>query len=96
MLGCHLIEFHCEIKSEEQCSWAETRSFLDHNRSTRTVELDRFCAGPLSIGPTKTCSEIAFRSSWLAPLTLKGPRLLASTHNVALFGWNGETAPRQP
>ena len=52
MLGCHLIEFHCEIKSEEQCSWAETRSFLDHNRFTRTVELDRFCAGPLSIGPT--------------------------------------------
>ena len=24
MLGCHLIEFHCEIKSEEQRSWAET------------------------------------------------------------------------
>ena len=52
MLCNHLIEFFGEIESQEQGSWAEARSFVDHYRPARTVDPDGLCAGPLPIGLT--------------------------------------------
>jgi hypothetical protein len=52
MLRSHLIELLCKIESQEQGSKTEARSFLDHDRSAGTVDLNGLCAGPLPIGPT--------------------------------------------
>jgi hypothetical protein len=73
MLRRHLIEFHCEIESQEQCSWAEAFS-----SSIMTGPLGPWILMGFVQIPTphwadaEICSEIAFRSSWLAPLLPSG------------------------
>jgi hypothetical protein len=61
MLPGHLIEFLGEIEPHKQGSWAKARTLADDNRSTGTVNIDRFCAGPNAIGlAMKSVQEFQF------------------------------------